>query len=54
MINKIRHKIYSTRKNIVKRNTWLRQKQPREVFYNKGVIKTFAKFTRKHLCQNLF
>ena len=26
------------------------QKQPPEVFYRKGVLKNFAKFTGKHLC----
>ena len=25
-----------------------------EVFYKKGVLRNFAKFTRKHLCQSLF
>ena len=25
-----------------------------EVFYKKGVLKNFAKFTGKHLCQSLF
>ena len=30
------------------------QKQPPEVFYKKGVLKNFAKFTGKHLCQSLF
>ena len=30
------------------------QKQPTEVFYKKFVLKVFAKFTRKHLRQNLF
>ena len=30
------------------------QKQPPEVFYKKGLLKTFAKFTGKHLCQSLF
>ena len=34
---------------------FLRQKQPPEVFYNiKGVLRNFAKFTGKHLCQSLF
>ena len=28
-------------------------KQPQEVFYNKSVLKNFAKFTEKHLCQSL-
>ena len=26
----------------------------RELFYKKGVLKKFAKFTGKHLCQSLF
>ena len=30
------------------------QKQPPEVFYEKGVLRNFAKFTEKHLCQGLF
>ena len=30
------------------------QKQPPEVFYIKGVIKNFTKFTGKHLWQSLF
>ena len=30
------------------------QKQPPEVLYKKGVLKDSAKFTGKHLCQNLF
>ena len=30
------------------------QKQPPEVVYKKGVLKNFAKFTRKHPCQILF
>ena len=36
---------------IVKTTT---QKQPPEVFYKKGVLKNFTKFTGKHLCQSLF
>ena len=28
--------------------------KPPEVFYKKGVLKNFAKFTGKHLCQSLF
>ena len=28
--------------------------KPLEVFYEKGVLKNFAKFTGKHLCQSLF
>ena len=30
------------------------QKQPPEVFCQKGVLKNFAKFTGKHQCQSLF
>ena len=30
------------------------QKQPPEVSYKKDVLKNFAKFTGKHLCQSLF
>ena len=30
------------------------QKQPPEVSYKKGVLKNFAKFIGKHLCQSLF
>ena len=30
------------------------QKQPPQVFYKKGVLKNFVKFTGKHLCQSLF
>ena len=30
------------------------QKQPPEVFLRKGVLRNFAKFTGKHLCQSLF
>ena len=30
------------------------QKQPSQVFYKKGVLQIFAKFTGKHLCQNLY
>ena len=30
------------------------QKQPPEVFYKKGVLRNFAKFTGKSLCHNLF
>ena len=31
-----------------------KQKQPLEAFYKKGVLKNFAKFTGKYLCQSLF
>ena len=30
------------------------QKQPPEVFYEKGVLRNFAKFEGKHLCHSLF
>ena len=30
------------------------QKQRVEGFFKKGVMRNFAKFTRKHLCRNLF
>ena len=30
------------------------EKQPPEIFYKKGVLTNFIKFTRKHLCQSLF
>ena len=30
------------------------QKQPPDVFCKKGVLRNFAKFTGKHLCQSLF
>ena len=30
------------------------QKKPPELFYEKGVLKNFPKFTGKHLCKSLF
>ena len=30
------------------------QKQPPELFYEKGVLKNFANFKRKYLCQSVF
>ena len=30
------------------------QKQPPEVFYKKGILRNFAKFTGKHLCLRVF
>ena len=30
------------------------QKEPPELFYKKDVLKNYAKFTGKHLCQSLF
>ena len=32
---------------------WYQQKQIPEVFCKKGLLKNFAKLTRKHLCQGL-
>ena len=40
--------------NSIKLNGWFVQRQPPEVFYKKGVLRNFAKFTGKHLCQSLF
>ena len=31
-----------------------KEEQPPEVFCEKGVLRNFAKFTEKHLCQSLF
>ena len=30
------------------------QKQPPEMFYKKSVLRNFAKFTGKHVCQSIF
>ena len=30
------------------------QKKPPEVFYKKGALKNFLKFTGKHLCRSIF
>ena len=35
-------------------NLLIKQKQPPEVFFKKGALKNFAKFTGKHLCRGLF
>ena len=35
-------------------NQTVTQKQPPEVFYKKGILRNFAKFTGKRLCQRLF
>ena len=32
----------------------LTRRSPPEVFYRKGVLRNFAKFTGKHLCQTIF
>ena len=44
------HSYDSDNQNI---STCFRSNRP-GVFYKKGVLKNFAKFTRKHLCQSLF
>ena len=44
----------SARLNYVDINQPEGQKQPPEVFYKKGVLVNFAKFTGKHLRQSLF
>ena len=40
-------------KNGLKNTIIYRSSHP-EVFYKKGVLRNFAKFTEKHLCQGLF
>ena len=54
IINKIKSKIHSARRNTVELKTWLRQKQLLQVFYEEDVLENFAKFTGKHPCQSLF
>ena len=36
------------------RECYSQQNQPPDLFYKKSVVKNFAKFTGKHLCQSLF
>ena len=43
-----------TRKNSVLDIFHAVQKQPPDVFYEKGILKNFANFTGKHLCWSLF
>ena len=47
-------KVGPLRKEFKKKEQNYYQKQPPEVFYKKGVLKTFAKLTGKQLCQSLF
>ena len=48
-------KLLARRGRIILRSTELDiQKQPPEVFCKKDVLKNFAKFTGKYLCQSLF
>ena len=46
---KTKHKPYDTELRLK-----LCKKQSPDVFYKKGVLRNFAKFTGKHLCQRLF
>ena len=51
------HLFLATQQKIVYENflvTFQIQKQLPDVFGKKGVLRNFAKFTRKHLCQSLF
>ena len=50
-INENENKVKHQKKTVMKRNL---KKQPPEVFCKKGVLKNFAKFTGKQLCQSLF
>ena len=47
---------FGRQKCLTPEKTWLWhiQKRPPEVFYKETVLKNFAKFTGKHLCQSLF
>ena len=46
----------NTCKSDVFQITWILQhfRSSRQVFYKKGVLRNFSKFTGKHLCQRLF
>ena len=51
------HLFLATQQKLVYENflvTFQIQKQLPDVFGKKGVLRNFAKFTRKHLCQSLF
>ena len=39
---------------VVLRNKVFIEKQPPDVFYEKGILKNSSKFAGKHLCQSLF
>ena len=52
-------KLFIDNKNIrekpnIDNSTIIIQKPTPEMFYKKGFLKSFAKFTAKHLCQSLF
>ena len=51
--NEINPKIWLHAGNL-EQNIWNKQKQLPKVFYEKGVLRHFAKLTRKHLRQSLF
>ena len=53
MQSSVRHKLSITLKTSYKRFTW-HQKMPPEVFWKKGLLKNFTKFTGKRLCWSLF
>ena len=40
--------------SIIADSIWLVRSSRPEVFYKKGILRNFAKFTGKHLCQRLF
>ena len=50
------NKFLATKRNMIKfqESLCLFEKQPPDVFCKKGVLKNFADFTGKHLCQRLF
>ena len=51
----MRNFLWENKTNENNRNiNWSIQKQPPEVFCKKGVIRNFAKFKGKHLCQRPF
>ena len=52
-IKRLRHAVI-TLSSVITSNSIYAQKQPPEVFYKKGVLGNFTKFTGKHLCQGLF
>ena len=52
---KLSIKVFSCKSDQARRKLWIQSKSScPEVFCKKGVLKNFAKFTGKHLCQSLF
>ena len=45
---------FITNFSVFNSDSYCSQKQPPEVFCNKGALRNFAKFTGKNLCQSLF